>query len=244
MLDIASSVNLFAARSCSFDGVKKQIETLNYDKALPWATMARLRETGLRSDTAIATQNGWRPAGSLTPGDTVLTFDHGAQPVRAIQTATIDAKVLPDRKAHLMHVPAGALGNRRDVDILPMQEVLIELDEAEERYDDPFVLIAAHMLDGYKGIHKARFTGKIKVVTLAFDREEMLYSTGGLLAVSSTTACLPQTSAPLSGTCESYPRLSPIELRSLVRPVTRSLPPAFTESSIDETYAAIEARLA
>lgn len=244
MLDIASSVNLFAARSCSFDGVKKQIETLSFDKAMPWATMTRLRETGLQSDTFIATQNGWRPAGSLFAGDTVLTFDHGAQPVRAIQTVEIDPKILPDRKSHLMHVPAGVLGNRQDMQILPMQEVVIELDEAEDRYGDPFVLIPAHMLDGYKGIHKARFTTKITVVMLAFEREEILYSNGGLLAVSSTEGCFSPIAALSSGTSETYPRLPAAELRRLVQPASKPLPPAFAESSIDETYAAIEARLA
>ncbi|MCC5956046.1 MAG: Hint domain-containing protein [Natronohydrobacter sp.] len=244
MLDIASSVNLFAARSCSFNGVKKQIETLRFDKALPWAAMTRLRETGLQSQTRVATQEGWRPAETLLVGDMVLTFDHGAQPVRAIQTVEIDPKTLPDRKTHLMGVPAGVLGNRQDMQLLPMQEVVIELDEAEDRYGDPFVLIPAHMLEGYKGIHKAGFTTKITVVMLAFEREQILYSDGGMLAVSSTEACFSPIAATLSSTSEGYPRLTTAELRRLVQPEPKTLPPAFAESSIDETYAAIEARLA
>lgn len=244
MLDIASSVNLFAARSCSFDGVKKQIETHSYDKALPWATMARLRETGLLSDIQVATQNGWRPAGSLIAGDMVLTFDHGAQPLCAVQTVEIDPRILPDRKRHLMHVPAGTIGNPLDVQILPMQEVVVELDEAEERYGDPFVPVPAYVLDGYKGIHKARFDSTITVIMLAFEREEIVLSSGGVLALSVTEAALSPVATALAEPEGRYPRLPAAELRRLLGNVSRPLPPAFAESSIDDTYAAIEARLA
>ena len=40
-----------------------------------------------------------------------------------------------------MNVPAGALGNREDMTILPHQPVLIESDTAEEMTGDPLALI-------------------------------------------------------------------------------------------------------
>ena len=58
MLDIASSVKFFAARSCSFENVNKQIQAQTYDSALPWSSMTRLRENGFLSDTLIATADG------------------------------------------------------------------------------------------------------------------------------------------------------------------------------------------
>lgn len=244
MLDIASSVRMFAARSCSFDNVKKQIDTQTYDTALPWSSMTRLRENGFVSDTLIATLEGWRTAGSIAIGDSVLTFDHGQQRVIDIQTARIDNRVIPDRKAYLMHVPKGALGNRCDTQVLPMQEVVIESDEAEDLYGDPFVLIPAFMLDGYRGICKAPFAKPLSVVMLAFEQEQILHSNGGLLTVASTTACFSSCVVALAGETDPYPRLSGAQLRRLIQPRPRKLPAAFAASSIDETYAALEAKLA
>lgn len=245
MLDIASSVRMFAARSCSFDNVKKQIETQTYDMALPWSSMTRLRENGFLSETLIATLEGWRPAGSIAIGDNVMTFDHGQQRVIDIQTVQIDHRVIPDRKAYLMHVPKGALGNRCDTQILPMQEVVIESDEAENLYGDPFVLIPAFMLDGYKGICKAPFAKSLSVVMLAFEQEQILHSDGGLLGVASTKACFSPCVAALAGETDPYPRLSGAQLRRLIQSHSpKPLPAAFAASSIDETYAALEAKLA
>ena len=244
MLDIASSVKLFAARSCSFENVQKQIKTQTYENALPWSSMTRLRENGFLSDTLIATADGWRPAGSIAIGDSVMTFDHGHQHVVDIQTVKIDRKAIPDRKAYLMHVPKGVLGNRCDVQILPMQEVVIESDEAEALFGDPFVLIPAYMLEDYKGISKTPFTSSVSVTMLAFEREQIIHSNGGLLAVANTSACFSPIEATQAHAAQTYTRLSNAQLRRLLPERPKALPAAFAASSIDDTYAAIEARLA
>lgn len=244
MLDIASSVNFLAARSCSFDGVKKQIENHSYEKAQTWAMMARLRENGFLPNTLIATQNGLRPAGTLAAGDSLLTFDHGAQPIQSVHKVEIDPRILPDRKRHLICVPANALGNRHEMLLLPMQEVVVELDEAEERYGDPFVLVPAYLLEGYKGVHKASLDSKITVVMLAFEREEILMGAGGVLHMSCSESGFSSIAAKQVNNEETYPRLPVTELRRMILLASGPLPPAFAESSIDETYAAIEARLA
>lgn len=244
MLDIASSVKFFAARSCSFGNVEKQIKTQTYDTALPWSSMTRLRENGFLSDTLIATADGWRPADSIAIGDSVMTFDHGHQHVVDIQTVRIDRNVIPDRKAYLMHVPQGVLGNRCGMQILPMQEVVIESDEAEALYDDPFVLIPAYMLEDFKGISKMPFTTSISVTMLAFENEQIVHSNGGLLAVTNTRACFSPVEATQAHAAQAYTRLSNAQLRRLLPQRPKAPPAAFAASSIDETYAAIEARLA
>ncbi len=244
MFDIASSVKGFAARSCSFDTIQKQIEHQSYDAALPWARMTRLRENGFLAETLIATDQGWRQAGVIMPGDVVMTFDHGHQRVTDVQTVKIDPRVIPDRKAMLMSVPKGALGNRRPMRILPMQEVIVEIDAAEELYGDPFVVIPAHMLEGYQGITKTAFDQPITVVMLGFEREQILHSNGGLLAVSNTASELsPLKSAEETGE-ERYHRLSQIQLRRLIGTGPKPEYAAFVESTIDDTYAALESRLA
>ena len=244
MFDIASSVKGFAARSCSFDTIQKQIEHQNYDAALPWASMTRLRENGFLAESLIATDQGWRQAGVIMPGDVVMTFDHGHRQVMDVQTVRIDPRVIPDRKAMLISVPKGALGNRRPMRILPMQEVIVELDEAEELYGDPFVLVPAYMLEGYKGISRVAFDQTITVVMLGFEREEILHSTGGLLAISPAAQDLSQAANAEKTGHGTYRRLSEIQLRRLLRAGQKPALAAFAENSIDDTYAALERWLA
>ncbi len=244
MFDIASSVKVFAARSCSFDTLKKQIEHQTYETAQPWANMTRLRENGFLAETLIATDHGWCPAGRIAQGSVVMTFDHGLQPVLEVQTVQIDPRVIPDRKARLIGIPAGALGNRREMRVLPMQELVIESDEAETLYGDPFVPVPAYMLDGYKGIRKTAFDRKITVVMIATAHEEILHGDGGLLAISNTASGLSPVTAAHETCEEGYRRLSQIQLQRLLNSGTKARRAAVMHDNIDETYAALERRLA
>lgn len=244
MFDIASSVKVLAARTCSFDAIEKQIRHQTFDAALPRSSMTWLRENGFMSETLIATANGWQPAGRIAQGDVVMTFDHGHQRVISVQSTQVDPKVIPDRKAMLIHIPEGALGNRRAMRVLPMQELVIELDEAETLYGDPFVPVPAHMLEGYKGIRKVAFDKKITVIMLGLEREEILHSDGGLLAISNTAGELSPISALEETGEERYQRLSQLQIQRLLNTGPKTAHAAFAASSIDDTYAAIESRLA
>lgn len=244
MFDFASSVKVFAARSCSFDTLQKQIETQTHDAALPWASMTRLHENGFLADTMILTEQGWRPAGRIARGDRVMTFDHGYKNVLDVQTTQIDSKIIPDRKATLMEIPEGALGNRAPLQVLPMQHLVIELDKAEALYGDPFVPVPAYMLEGFRGIRKVRFHEKITVVMIGTAREEILHGDGGLLAISNTASELSPMAAIDQTGEERYPRLSQIEIRRLIKTCKRAAHAAFTADSIEDTYAALERRLA
>ncbi|MBO9397568.1 Hint domain-containing protein [Shimia sp. R9_2] len=84
------------------------------------------------ANTHIATPAGPRKVQDLCPGDLVLTFDHGPQPV---QWATSTHKALPaPSKLHPILISAGALGCDlpfRDLIVSPQHRVLIRQQDAE-----------------------------------------------------------------------------------------------------------------
>lgn len=134
---------------------------------------------GIVAGTRIATGFGWRPVEAIAPGDMVMTFDHGLRPVVAVRRAQLFA----GRNAcprHLMPlaVPAGALGNATPMLLLPEQSVLVESDLAEAVFGDPFALIPAAALDGYRGIARITPHQKVEIVVLQFDEDEVIYANG------------------------------------------------------------------
>lgn len=137
-----------------------------------------LREDGLLPGTLVATGTGWRKIETLQPDDMVLTFDNGMQPVTRIHDLTIPYHDLPAHKAFTMFVPRGVLGNRRQIELLPLQEIIIESDFAEEQYGDPFVLIQALMLDGFDGIHRVPLRDNLRVYMPTFAQEQLIHTCG------------------------------------------------------------------
>jgi len=138
---------------------------------------------GLISGTLIATDTGWKRVEDLRAGDLVVTFDNGMQPLRATHRARLTTRgaTLP-RSARPLLVPEKALGNRRPMILLAGQAVLIESDRAEERYGDPFTLLTADALDGYKGITRVQPDDETNVVFLEFTNDEIVYAEGTVLA--------------------------------------------------------------
>lgn len=140
-----------------------------------------LREDGLLDRTMVSTTRGWISVETIDAGDHVLTFDAGAQRVARVLRSTITRKGMPQSKAFVMHIPAQALGNDRALRLLPHQEVIIESDEAEATHGDPFVLIPAIMLEGYRGIKRAEFKEDLTIHMLMFDNEQIIHAGGGAL---------------------------------------------------------------
>ena len=139
---------------------------------------ARLAE-GLPATTLIATGQGWVVAADLRPGDRIVTFDNGLQRLRAVGAGQL--RIAPPdlpRSACPLRVPAGALGNRRALTLLPGQSVLIDSDAAEALYGDPFALVPAGALDGWRGIARVEPAAEVEVVFLEFDGEEIVYAEG------------------------------------------------------------------
>jgi len=143
---------------------------------------------GITSGTRIATAKGWRAVEMLTVGDTVLTFDSGPQQIVAITRATqfVHDDIAPDF-ANPIHVPAGALGNSEPMVLLPEQNVMIESDEAEARCGDPFALIPAKALVGFRGVERFRALRPFEVFTLHLENDELVYAEGGALTLTQAT---------------------------------------------------------
>lgn len=138
---------------------------------------------GLVAGTLVATEMGWQRAEALRPGDRVVTFDNGLQPLRGLGHGRLMSprRGLPQAARPLV-VPARALGNRREMVLLPGQSVLIESDAAEARYGDPFTLVPAAALEGHRGIARTEIAGEVEVVWLEFDGDEIVYAEGMVLA--------------------------------------------------------------
>ncbi|MCF6232694.1 MAG: Hint domain-containing protein [Rhodobacteraceae bacterium] len=137
---------------------------------------------GFISGTHVASNLGWRTVETLSVGDKVLTFDRGMQTVIDIQTETLFAPehALSPHQCPVL-VPEGALNNRRDMWLMPDQGILVESDAAIDAMGDPFAVIPASALKGFKGIGSASGMDRLKIITLAFTNDEVVYVEGGLL---------------------------------------------------------------
>lgn len=140
---------------------------------------------GFTSTTKVATERGWRRVSDIQVGDKVFTFDNGLQAVHAISRGThfVASDSLPDF-TNPLHIPMHALGNEDPMVLLPEQVVMIESDVAEELSGDPFALITAKMLVGFRGIERFRSLHPIEMTTLHFEHDEVVYAEGGSLLLS------------------------------------------------------------
>jgi hypothetical protein len=164
---------------------------------------------GMLHGTLIATPTGWRPVESLAPGDLALTFDYGLQAVVEVRRSVLwSVEDATPRAAWPVQVPAGAIGNRTDLLLLPEQAVMIEDDAAEEMFGDPFALVAAAVLDGYRGCQRARPQRRVEVATPVFDREQVLYANGSaLLHAPGRAPTITQIASADAVAVDGYPRL-------------------------------------
>lgn len=135
--------------------------------------------TGLVAGTQVATGIGWRKIEAVQEGDKVLTFDDGLQTVRRLERRFVQV----GRRAGdaPIHVPAGAIGNRDSMHLLPDQPVMVESDLGEAMFGDPFTLVPAHTLVGLKSIAPHHEIDAIEVVTLYFDSEQVVFGNVGAL---------------------------------------------------------------
>lgn len=165
---------------------------------------------GLIAGTKVATRHGWRPVQAVVPGDHVLTFDHGMQRVAAVRTHLIAMPRRPDPRALPLFVPEGALGNLAACLLLPGQAVLVESDLAEDMLGDAFAAVRGGTLAGVEGIVPVLPEGPLTVVTLHFERDEVVFGAGGVLFVCAGRGDLLLETAP------AYPELAPEMARMVV----------------------------
>lgn len=211
-------------------------------------TAPALREFGLPPGTTVANKTGWEAIERLMPGDHILTFDNGMQSIVENRVITIRRAEIPDCKAYTIHIPSGVLGNNLDVGLLPMQEVVLESDRAEAQFGDPFVLIPALSLDGYKGISKKALVSDLKLHVLTFESEQIIQTNGAMLALAPSQAWFSPFAETAAPEQECYPRLSPAQLsqaldrRSANRAALAMPRTAFAARRMEYAYAARDAR--
>jgi len=164
---------------------------------------------GMLYETLIATPTGWRPVEALVPGDLVLTFDHGLQPVIELRRSVLwSSDAATPRQAWPVQVPAGTIGNRSDLVLLPEQAVMIEDDAAETMFGDPFALIPAAMLDGYRGCTRVKPERRVEVAGLVFEREQIVYANGSaLLHAPGRAPTVTEVASGIGAATEGYARL-------------------------------------
>lgn len=166
------------------------------------------RLSGLTSGTRVATARGWFPVELLSVGDKVMTFDNGLQPLVAITRGTHFAAAgdMPVFAVPI-HVPIGALGNEEPLVLLPEQVVMIESDAAEDLTGDPFALVPAKVLEGFRGIERIRGLRPVDTFTLHFENDEVIIAEGStlLLAVAAVPGDVSFDITAGSGNLPPYP---------------------------------------
>ncbi|WP_425045637.1 Hint domain-containing protein [Primorskyibacter sp. S87] len=168
------------------DGVAKAVE---HNAALEG--MLITGNGGFVAGTRVATSAGWRVAEKLRVGDKVLTFDHGMRPIVDIQRETVNVEdgYLPAAQRPVM-VPEHALHNSRALWLMPEQGMLVESEATLDMLGDPFAIVPARALQGFRGINSGIPEGGLQVTTVAFAHDEVIYVEGGLLAFCPEPRCI------------------------------------------------------
>lgn len=138
--------------------------------------------SGLMTGTRVATALGWRAVEAVSEGDMVLTFDAGLQRVTKVSRQAIWTADGPcPRRYRPLRVPAGALGNRGELHLMPNQYVMVESDAGEELFGDPFSLLMTHTLEGMNGIEAIAPGQEMEAIVLHFEQEQVIFAESGVL---------------------------------------------------------------
>lgn len=170
---------------------------------------------GLLDGTRIATRLGWRPVEALSLGDEVLTFDHGMQRITDIQSELYDSGTRPGQRP--VRIPEGALGNRRDLWLMPDQGMLVECDAVQDPLGDPFIVVPAQALEGFRDIALTPTESTFEATILTFAQDEAIYVEGGMLAFCPHPRALLDLDCPPA----LYETLEPGAARRLVQEMIR-----------------------
>ena len=124
--------------------------------------------------TLIATPQGERDIATLKVGDSVVTRDHGLQPIRWIQSRTVPAE---DKFAPIRIRPGVMTGQETDLLVSPQHRMLFQGYRAELLFGETEVLVSAkHLLDGQLVTTEAG--GMVTYIHMMFDQHEVVYANG------------------------------------------------------------------
>ncbi|TNJ43967.1 Hint domain-containing protein [Phaeobacter sp. B1627] len=145
--------------------------------------MVATGHAGFLTGTMVATSFGWRPVELLNIGDEVLTFDHGMQAVKTIQRQVLvlgDTACAQDMAP--IYIPRDAIGNRNPMWVKSEQGIMIEHDLVEDKLGDPYAIVPACTLEGYRGISRSPQQVTMEAIILTFDQDEVIYIDADILA--------------------------------------------------------------
>lgn len=138
---------------------------------------------GIIAGTPVLTLDGELPVQFLAPGDRVITRS-GARVLTGIEVRIL-------RDAEMVRISASALGHDRpeaDLFVAPAQPILVRDWRARALYGQDTAMVEAQRLADGDYIRKER-VAEVRLFTLRFAREEVVYA-GGL-----ELACTPATVA-------------------------------------------------
>ena len=164
---------------------------------------------GMVAGTMVATADGWRAAGSLTPGMQVETWDGGLCEVASV----IRQHLLPEPDVRIIRVPGGSFWCCSDLWLATDQTLLLVSPLVEQLLGVGGALIRAGDLAGYGGVCAFAITMPVTMISLAFARPEFAYVNTGFIL-----ECRPDAAPP----ADSYlPRLTGPQARGLLAVIAR-----------------------
>lgn len=173
-------------------------------------------QAGFLAEMPVATVQGWRAAQDLRVGDRVLTFDNGFRPVRDIQREVLSVSGDIGSGQHRpVRVPKNAIGNDLEIRLMPDQGLLVESETVLDMMGDPFAVIPARALIGFRGIRADDTNEPLAATTIALERDEVIYIQGGLMAYCPRPRDILM--GALNNTPPLYEVLKPLAARYLVR---------------------------
>ena len=124
-------------------------------------------------DTLIKTPQGERRIETLVPGDLVVTYDNGVQPIRWIGQNTVrgTGPLAP------INFSRGVMGNHRDLLVSPQHRMLVQGYRAELLFGESEVLVPAKSLVNDFNV-TTHYGGMVTYVHMLFDRHEMVIANG------------------------------------------------------------------
>ncbi|MBY8976670.1 Hint domain-containing protein [Rhodobacteraceae bacterium NNCM2] len=127
----------------------------------------------LTRGTMVLCPEGERPVEALRVGDLVMTMDRGPQPIRWIGSRSVVGlgKMAP------VFIPAGALGNTRDMRVSQQHRMMISHWRSDLMFGTPEVLAPARSLAGAADIRLSP-CNSVEYFHLFFDRHEIIFAEG------------------------------------------------------------------
>ena len=123
--------------------------------------------------TLIDTANGLLPVEDLSPGDLILTADHGYCPLRWVTRRRVAGR----GPAAPVLITKGSLGNSRDLYLSQQHRIMLSDWRAEMLFGTTEVLIAAiHLVNGVS--IRLSPCDDVDYVHILFDRHELVFSEG------------------------------------------------------------------